>query len=86
MLIVQRRVGERITIGDGIEVTVQSTTRGGVRLAIVAPRGVTVLRGEVHDAIARANAEAIGQSEAPAQSEAKNKASNQDVEPAVAGS
>jgi carbon storage regulator len=59
MLIVQRRVGERITIGDGIEVTIQSTTRGGVRLAIVAPRGVTVLRGEVHDAIAQANAAAM---------------------------
>ena len=58
MLIVQRRVGERITIGEGIEVMVQSTTRGGVRLAIVAPRGVTVLRGEIHDAIAQANAAA----------------------------
>jgi carbon storage regulator len=61
MLIVQRRVGERITIGEGIEVTIQSTTRGGVRLAIVAPRGITVLRGEVHDAIAEANAAATAE-------------------------
>lgn len=59
MLIVQRRVGERIKIGDEIEITIQSTSRGGVRLAIVAPRGVTVLRGEVHDAIAKANAAAM---------------------------
>jgi carbon storage regulator CsrA len=61
MLIVQRRVGERITIGEGIEVTIQSTTRGGVRLAIVAPRGIAVLRGEVHDAIAEANAAATAE-------------------------
>lgn len=61
MLIVQRRVGERIRIGDGIEITIQSSTRNGVRLAIVAPRGVAVLRGEVHDAIVKANAEALEQ-------------------------
>ena len=61
MLIVQRRVGERIRIGDGIEITIQSSTRNGVRLAIVAPRGIAVLRGEVHDAIVKANAEALEQ-------------------------
>ncbi|MEO8876144.1 MAG: carbon storage regulator [Polyangiaceae bacterium] len=79
MLIVQRRVGERITIGDGIEVTIQSTTRGGVRLAIVAPRGVTVLRGEVRDAIARANAEALAQDE----TDTTEQSEKQEVEPAV---
>ena len=61
MLIVQRRVGERIRIGDGIEITIQSSTRNGVRLAIVAPRGIAVLRGEVHDAIVKANAAALEQ-------------------------
>jgi carbon storage regulator len=83
MLIVQRRVGERITIGEGIEVTIQSTTRGGVRLAIVAPRGVTVLRGEVHDAIARANAAAMDPSESQ---DAQTPDAQSDVESAVAGS
>jgi carbon storage regulator CsrA len=74
MLIVQRRVGERITIGDGIEITIQSTTRGGARLAIVAPRGVAVLRGEVHDAIAHANSEAVERSpsQAPAAAASEN--------------
>ena len=85
MLIVQRRVGERITIGEGIEVTIQSTTRGGVRLAIVAPRGVTVLRGEVHDAIAKANAAAMEQS-ASQGSDASAESTNTNVESAIAGS
>ncbi|MEI8257463.1 MAG: carbon storage regulator [Deltaproteobacteria bacterium] len=56
MLIIQRRVGERIVIGDGIEVTIAVSGRGGVRLAVKAPSGVTVLRGEVFDAIAESNA------------------------------
>ncbi|MEO8798139.1 MAG: carbon storage regulator [Polyangiaceae bacterium] len=58
MLIIQRKVGERIKVGDSIEITVQSTTRGGVRLAITAPKNMSVIRGEVHDAIAHANAAA----------------------------
>lgn len=55
MLIIQRKVGETIKIGDSIEISVQSTTRGGVRLAITAPKNMSVLRGEVHDAIVKAN-------------------------------
>jgi carbon storage regulator len=56
MLIVQRRVGERIMLGDSIEITVASVTKRGVRLALRVPSGVTVLRGEVVDAIVAANA------------------------------
>lgn len=60
MLIVQRRVGERIVIGNGIEVVVTEVGARGVRLGVIAPRGVLVLRGEVHDAIAAANTAATG--------------------------
>lgn len=60
MLILQRRVGERIVIAGGIEITVAAVNGRCVRLAVVAPRGLTVLRGEVHDAIAEANAMASG--------------------------
>jgi carbon storage regulator CsrA len=56
MLIFQRRVGDRIVMSGGIEITVAAVTKSGVRLAVKAPRGVTVLRGEVHDSIAAANA------------------------------
>lgn len=55
MLIIRRRVGERIVIGSNIEVTVASATKKMVRLAIQAPKGIPVLRGEVHDAVVAAN-------------------------------
>jgi len=58
MLILQRRVGERIVLSGGVEITVTAVGKRGVRLAVRAPRGVVVLRGEVHDAVAAANARA----------------------------
>jgi carbon storage regulator len=58
MLILQRRVGQRIVVSGGIEITVTSVSKGGVRLAVNAPRGVAVLRGEVYDEVAQANARA----------------------------
>jgi carbon storage regulator len=61
MLILQRRVGQRIVVGDGIEITVIAISKGGIRLAVNAPRGIPVIRGEVHDAVAAANALAASQ-------------------------
>lgn len=58
MLMMSRRLGERIVIADGIEIVVTEIHRRSVRLAIQAPSGHLVLRGEVWDAIARANREA----------------------------
>jgi carbon storage regulator len=52
MLVLARRVGEAIMIGDDVTVTVLSVEgRGGravVRLGIAAPRGLTVARREVY--------------------------------------
>ena len=55
MLIIRRRVGERIVIGSNIEITVAAATKKVVRLAIQAPKGIPVLRGEVHDEVVAAN-------------------------------
>ena len=44
MLILQRKEGESLLIGDEVEVTVLSVEAGRVRLAIQAPRSVTILR------------------------------------------
>lgn len=59
MLVLTRRTGQSIIIGDGIEVVVSQVKGSGdqaqVRLGIVAPRGVRVLRREVFDAIAEEN-------------------------------
>ena len=60
MLILQRRVGERIVVAGEIEIKIAAITKSGVRLAVSAPRGITVLRGETHDAVAAANAQAAG--------------------------
>ena len=47
MLILGRKVGDSILIGDGIRVVVLACDRGGVRLGIEAPAEVTILRGEI---------------------------------------
>lgn len=47
MLVLSRKVDERILIGDGIEVQVLSIIGGRVRLGVTAPRDVTVLRAEL---------------------------------------
>ena len=47
MLILGRKVGDTILIGDGIKVVVLASDRKGVRLGIEAPADVTILRGEI---------------------------------------
>jgi carbon storage regulator CsrA len=44
-----------VSIGEDIELIVTEVHRSSVKLGIVAPRGLTVLRGEVRDSIAAAN-------------------------------
>jgi carbon storage regulator CsrA len=55
MLVLSRRRGERIRIGEHIEVVVSEVRRGVVRLAISAPPGVPILREEVYQAILHEN-------------------------------
>lgn len=47
MLILQRRPGESLRIGEEIEVTVVAIEGGKVRLAISAPKDITILRSEL---------------------------------------
>ena len=54
MLMISRRIGETIVIGD-IEITVTEIRRRTVRLAVKAGSSHLVLRGEVRDAIEKAN-------------------------------
>ncbi len=55
MLILGRKVGDTILIGDGIRVVVLACDRKGVRLGIEAPNDVTILRGEIVSDIAAEN-------------------------------
>lgn len=55
MLILSRRPGESLTIGDDIVITVVSVNGNQVRLGINAPRAVRVLRDEIYKAIQEEN-------------------------------
>lgn len=57
MLVLSRKVGERILIGDEIAVTVVRIAGGGVRLGIEAPKELPVVREELKDQLDRADAE-----------------------------
>lgn len=58
MLVISRRKGQSIAIGDDIELVVTELHRSSVKLGIRAPRGLAVLRGEVRESIEAANREA----------------------------
>ena len=47
MLVLSRKVGEKVCIGNGILVTVLSSAGGRVRLGFTAPRDVGIRRGEL---------------------------------------
>ena len=51
MLVLTRKIGEEILIGDNIRLTISSIDGGKVRLGISAPRSVEVHREEVHKRI-----------------------------------
>lgn len=58
MLVLTRRTGEAIVIGGAIHVVVLGVEGERVRLGIVAPRDVAVLRAELADAVSAENAQA----------------------------
>ena len=51
MLILTRKVGETIRIGDGVTVRVLEVRGGQVRLGIDAPADVRIFREEVYEAL-----------------------------------
>lgn len=55
MLLLQRRIGESIYIGDDIKITVLDATGRQVRLGIQAPRDIAVHREEIYHRIQREN-------------------------------
>ena len=47
MLVLSRKVGERLWIGDNISITVVKITGGGVRIGVEAPAELPVVREEL---------------------------------------
>jgi carbon storage regulator len=62
MLVISRRKGQSVTIGDEIELVVTELHRSTVKLGIRAPRGLAVLRGEIRETIEEANRAAAASS------------------------
>ena len=78
MLILTRRPGERVVIGDDILVTVMAVSGHTVRLGIEAPDGVSIYREEIwlaveaeNRAAAEANAEDLPSGRAAEQPDAR---------------
>lgn len=59
MLVLTRRPGESIVIGNDIVVTVVEIKGGQVRIGINAPRDVQVHREEIYEQVRQANVDAV---------------------------
>lgn len=68
MLVLTRRAGESIVIGDEVRVVVLDVRGDTVRLGIEAPRSVQVHRAEVYAEVQAANAAAAGRTSADLES------------------
>ncbi len=62
MLVLSRKVGERILLGEKIKITVVRVSGGGVRLGIEAPADIAVIREEVAQAEEQSSAKSIDKS------------------------
>ncbi|WP_421101417.1 carbon storage regulator CsrA [Sporosarcina psychrophila] len=59
MLVLSRKKGESIWLGDQIEITISEIKGDQVRIAINAPKNVTILRGELIKEVSDSNTEAV---------------------------
>lgn len=55
MLVISRKKGESLLIGDDIEITVAKIEDGTVKLSISAPRNITILRKELYKEVEEEN-------------------------------
>ncbi|WP_238916581.1 carbon storage regulator CsrA [Clostridium sp. YIM B02555] len=59
MLIITRKKGESLMIGDDIEITISKIEDGSVKIGVNAPKNVSILRKELYDQVRDENKEAI---------------------------
>lgn len=64
MLVLSRRIGESVVVGDNITLTVLEVRGDVVRVGIDAPRSVSVHRAELLAELASSNKESASPSEA----------------------
>ncbi|CAI3537977.1 carbon storage regulator CsrA [Clostridium neonatale] len=59
MLIITRKKGESLMIGDDIEITISKIEDGSVKIGIQAPKEVSILRKELLEEIKNENKNAV---------------------------
>ncbi len=67
MLVLSRKVGEKIWIGENISVTVVRVAQGIVRIGIEAPHDLPIVREELREQVA-----ANDESQSPAEGNKRN--------------
>lgn len=80
MLVLTRRAGESVMIGDDVIITVLETRGDVVRLGIQAPRDVQVHREEVYRELQAANREAASPTEDAVEAVSRMLKSPEDVD------
>ena len=63
MLVISRKKGESLLIGDDIEITVEKIDTSSVKISIIAPKEKVILRKEVYEKVKNENSNAIVTSE-----------------------
>ena len=58
MLIITRKKGESLMIGDDIEIVVSRIEDGSVKIGIKAPKDISILRKEIYEEVEKENKEA----------------------------
>ena len=69
MLTLTRKIGQKIRIGDDIEIVVREIRGRQVRLGISAPQGLSVYREELYQQILKEKLEAQAADEPPSEPE-----------------
>ncbi|MEK3978411.1 carbon storage regulator CsrA [Psychrobacillus sp. FSL K6-2836] len=59
MLVLSRKAGETIWIGEDIEIVISEVKGEQVKIGIRAPRSIDVIRGELRQDVSTSNTEAV---------------------------